>query len=383
MKSDMQAEGKSRRIAVLLSTYNGAGYLVRLLESILDQNWPHWDLWVRDDGSDDDTLKILDEFAGRLKQKNQSGRENRMHVIRGENIGVVRSFFQLLEKAENGNAIYSGYAFCDQDDVWLPEKLERAARTMKPDVPFLYHARQWLTDQKSGEKTLSPVPDRTGFANALIQNQVVGCTMVINPLLRQCVMDTLRAANREISRSGSDPSSNHALIGTGDNVTSSHDKVTSTGDKSPSTGDADPCSGIIMHDWWCYLLASAFGQIHYDPEPVIEFRRHEESTTPVSTGFFRMIRKRLSALRKRGWSVGHILEQARVLQRHITQSGNDTAALSPYRLSDSDRQLLISLLEIPSTNLFRRFGYLFTGVHKRADTMDTLVFRLLVLFRRF
>ncbi len=356
MKSDMQAEGKSGRIAVLLSTYNGAGYLVRLLESILDQNWPHWDLWVRDDGSDDDTLKILEEFAGRLKQKNQSGRGNRMHVIRGENIGIVRSFFQLLEKAERGYGGYSGYAFCDQDDVWLPEKLERAARTMKPDVPFLYHARQWLTDQKSGEKTLSPVPDRTGFANALIQNQVVGCTMVINPLLRQCVMDTLRVGS---------------------------DKTPSTGDKSPSTGDADPCSGIIMHDWWCYLLASAFGQIHYDPEPVIEFRRHEESTTPVSTGFFRMIRKRLSALRKRGWSVGHILEQARVLQRHITQSGNDTAALSPYRLSDSDRQLLISLLEIPSTNLFRRFGYLFTGVHKRADTMDTLVFRLLVLFRRF
>ncbi len=335
----MQAESKPVRIAVLLSTCNGAGYLVPLLESIQDQSWPHWDLWVRDDGSTDGTLEILEEFAGRLEHRNQPGTGNRMIVIRGENTGIVRSFFHLLEQA--GNA-YAGYAFCDQDDVWLPAKLERAARALKRDVPFLYHGRQWLVDQKSGEKILSPIPKRTGFSNALIQNQVVGCTMVINPSLRECVLDTLRAGS-----------------------------------------DDDPCSGIIMHDWWCYLLASATGYIHYDPEPVILFRRHEESTTPVATSTFRIVRKRLSALRKRDWSVGHIMHQAMALLRFFTHASNRADSDPSCRLSNSNRQLLQSLLNLQSATFFRRTGYLFTGKHIRIGKIDTTVFRLLLLFKRF
>ncbi|TVQ70254.1 MAG: glycosyltransferase family 2 protein [Balneolaceae bacterium] len=348
-----QAESKSGRIAVLLSTCNGAGYLVPLLESIQDQSWPHWDLWVRDDGSTDDTVEILEEFAGRLAQKNQPGTGSRMQVIRGENIGIVRSFFHLLGQA--GDA-YAGYAFCDQDDVWHPAKLERAVRALKREVPFLYHGRQWLVDQESGEKILSPVPKRTGFANALIQNQVVGCTMVINTPLRECVLETLQAGSED------DPSS---------------------GDNNHCSGDGDPCSGIIMHDWWCYLLASATGHIHYDPEPVILFRRHEESTTPVATSSFRIIRKRLSALRKRDWSVGHIMHQARVLQRHFTQVTIRADSNLRCRLSDSDMQLLHSLINLQSATFFGRIGYLFAGEHTRIGKIDTAIFRLLVLFKRF
>ncbi len=339
IQAEAQAESKSGRIAVLLSTCNGAGYLVPLLESIQDQSCPHWDLWVRDDGSTDGTVEILEEFAGRLAQKTQTGTGSRMHVIRGENIGIVRSFFHLLGQA--GDA-YAGYSFCDQDDVWLPEKLERAVRVLKRDVPFLYHGRQWLVDQESGEKILSPVPKNAGFANALIQNQVVGCTMVINTPLRNCVLETLRAGS-----------------------------------------DGDPCSGIIMHDWWCYLLASAIGHMHYDPEPVILFRRHEESTTPVATSSFRIIRKRLTAMRKRDWSVGHIVRQARALQRHFAHLENRTDSGLRCRLSESNRQLLHSLLNLQSATFSRRIGYLFTGEHSRIGKIDTTVFRLLVLFKRF
>ncbi len=339
IQAETQAEGRSGRIAVLLSTCNGAGYLVPLLESIQGQSWPYWDLWVRDDGSTDGTVEILEEFAGRLAQNKQTGTCNRMHVIRGENIGIVRSFFHLLGQAGNE---YAGYAFCDQDDVWLASKLERAAGVLEREVPFLYHGRQWLVDQKSGEKILSPPPKHTGFSNALIQNQVVGCTMVINPSLRECVLETLR------------------------------------------TGiDNDPFSGIIMHDWWCYLVASATGHIHYDPEPVILFRRHEESTTPVATSSFRVIRKRLSALRKRDWSVGHIMHQAKVLHWYFTHVIIRADSYSHCRLSDYDRQLLISLLNLQSASFFRRIGYLFAGEHVRLGKIDTIVFRLLVLFRRF
>jgi len=386
-----QAESTPIRIAILLSTCNGAGYLLPLLESIEEQSWPHWDLWVRDDGSTDGTVEILEEFADRLKQENQAGTGNRVYVIRGENIGIVRSFFHLLEKAEIGYAGYSGYAFCDQDDIWLPAKLERAAQALKPDVPFLYHARQWLVDQKSGERALSPVPRHTGFANALIQNQVVGCTMVINQLLRECVLETLKSGSNHGSSGGNDgnisdedasSSDDHANSGD-DGDANSSDNHADSGDEDIKSSDFEPCAGIIMHDWWCYLLASAAGRIHYDPEPVILFRRHEESTTPVTTGLFRIIRKRLSALRNRNWSVRHIMQQAMALKRHYRIISNRANSNSWCRISKGYKQLLHSLLKLESATLIHRIGYLFTGKHVRAGKFDTAVFRLLVLFRRF
>lgn len=366
----MTAETRPVRIAILLSTCNGVPYVGELLESIRNQSWPHWDLWIRDDGSNDGTLEILEDFASRMAESGKGGTGNRVHLLPDENIGIVQSFFRLLDAAGSD---YAGYAFCDQDDVWLPEKLERAALSLKRDVgvPFLYHGRQWLTDQEGGKRVLSPVPVRVGFANALIQNQVVGCTMVINARLRQCVMHSLRDS---------------------DGTTS--------------------FPGIIMHDWWCYLLASGTGRIHYDPEPQILFRRHQESSTPAATGSLRALRGRLSGLGKRNWSLSHIMIQAECLSRHYSDFGNRSASKTDaseasgrggskpdFKAADSEEKpllhdaacslpernhrLLDSLLVLRRAGLIKRAVYLFAGRHKRAGLADTVVFRLLVLLRRF
>lgn len=345
------------RIAIVLSTWNGEQYLPELLESLTRQTWTHWDLWVRDDGSNDGTIGLLYEYSKRMERE-ASG--NRVLLKKGENTGVVSSFFTLLAGIHGE---YAAYAFCDQDDVWLPRKLERAVAAIKAhhsggkgdDVPFLYHAGQWLEDQHSGRRTASPAPARTGFANALVQNQVVGCTMVINPSLRECL-----------------------LIGIASQM------------------ENDPVSDIIMHDWWCYLLASGFGIITYDPEPVIHFRRHEQSTTPVAANPFRMIQKRVSSLKRRAWSVSHIMKQAVIFAALYAANGVQDSEYAGDRTKDSKadtrpdcrlpeykaRQLR-SLINLSKCGFRKRLSYLFAGEHKRSGRMDTLVFRLMVFMRRF
>lgn len=366
----MAAETGPVRIAILLSTHNGSRYVGELLESIVEQSWLHWDLWIRDDGSNDGTLRILRDFAGRFGDSGLDGTASRVHLFPEENIGVAGSFFRLLEVAGSG---YAGYAFCDQDDVWLPEKLERAVMTLEQDVPFLYHCRQWLTDQDGGKRVLSPVPVRTGFANALVQNQVVGCTMVINARLRKCVLHSLREVD-----------------------------------------GVSPVSGIIMHDWWCYLLASGTGCIHYDPEPQILFRRHGKNTTPAAEDPVLALRGRLSGFGNRNWSLSHIMVQAEHLWRYFSFSGDATvnwadsdrksttvgedddsdAGLDsapkkqssrerPCKLPEANRHLLESLVALRKAGFLKRVGYLFGGVHRRSGMAETIVFRLLVLLQRF
>jgi len=109
------------RLQVLLSTYNGEKYLAELLDSVLSQNVSKLDLLIRDDGSTDETQYLLEKYAG-LKN---------VQILKGKNLGVVRSFFALLE-ASSPDAEY--IAFCDQDDVWMP-KQTRAARTVARKSP--------------------------------------------------------------------------------------------------------------------------------------------------------------------------------------------------------------------------------------------------------
>ncbi len=351
-------ENSPLRIAIVLSTWNGEKFLPELLKSLKRQTWLHWDLWVRDDGSDDGTVGLLEDFAKQMEHKSS---RNRVWVKSGGNIGAVRSFLTLLTVIHNE---YDAYAFCDQDDVWLPRKLERAATAIKNhqtnetdgDKPFLYHAGQWLEDQRSGKRTTSTAPVRTGFANALVQNQVVGCTMVINQALRTCLL--------------------HGTAIKQEN---------------------DPFSDIIMHDWWCYLLASGFGAITYDPEPVIIFRRHEQSTTPVAVNYWRALQKRLAAMNERGWSVSHIMRQAKAFSRLYAAHTNDaTGDIESSRdrktlinkqsicvLPVNKKQQIGNLLRLTHSGFLTRILYLFFGEHKRAYCLDTFIFRLMVLQRRF
>jgi glycosyltransferase involved in cell wall biosynthesis len=210
---------------VLLSTYNGARYLPELLESLDGQLHRSFHLQVRDDGSTDGTLEILDAYRGPAT------------VERGAHVGVPESFFRLLQDAEPEADLFG---FCDQDDVWLPHKMAAAAEFMArtdPAVPALYCSALIPVDAglhplMTPWRPLKPL----GFRNALVENRVSGCTLVFN-----------RAARALLTR------------------------------RKPRVA--------LMHDHWAYLVVSAFGIVHFDPRPSLLYRQHGHNTVGVPRGW--------------------------------------------------------------------------------------------------
>lgn len=208
-------------VSILLATYNGAAYLPEQLESIAAQRGDiAWTLLWRDDGSSDGTPALLDAFGQR------GGAVRRVTEPAGR-AGAARSFLALLAAAPESD----GYAFCDQDDVWLPDKLERAMRALSAAPagrPAIYCGRQRLVDAALRPIGFSPLPRRPlGFSNALVQNVVTGCTAVLNPAARRLLL----------------------------------------------AAPAIPAGS--MHDWWCYLLVTgAGGMVIFDPEPAMLYRQH-------------------------------------------------------------------------------------------------------------
>ncbi|OYX69348.1 MAG: hypothetical protein B7Y79_00020, partial [Rhodospirillales bacterium 35-44-4] len=217
-------------IQILLSTYNGAEYLMELLASLDNQRGaPEWNLLWRDDGSSDNSQSLL------------RNRDRTTELVEGEaHLGPARSFLCLLAEApEDAKA----FAFCDQDDVWLPDKLARAwswVSAQPSGYPALYFARQQLVDAALRPIGLSPEVRRPpSFNNALVQNIATGCTIMMNGAARRLILS------------------------------------------APLPPDGS------MHDWWTYLLVSgAGGIICADQEPTILYRQHNKNTIGSTRSVF-------------------------------------------------------------------------------------------------
>jgi glycosyltransferase involved in cell wall biosynthesis len=215
-------------VAILLSTRNGAAYLGEQLDSFLAQTHAAWQIFWRDDGSDDRTSDLMRDFAasagaGRVVDLN----DNAGHV------GITDSFLGLLRRVPRDRIV----AFADQDDVWLPEKLARgvaALETVKAGRTGLYCARQHLVAADLTPIRVSPpVRGPLGFPHAMTQNIATGCTVMLNP----------DAA---------------ALL---------------AGARAPRD---------TLHDWWAYVLISANGgQVIADDAPTVLYRQHARNAVGV------------------------------------------------------------------------------------------------------
>lgn len=212
-------------LAILLSTYNGERFLQEQLDSLLAQTYSDWILIWRDDASTDQSHAIMTRFGAKI------GKSRCIEVNDATGrLGAACSFLVLLQAAQNFPLI----AFADQDDVWLPEKLARAAAAIglaNPDIPTLYCARQIIVDKFLNEIGQSfHLGKEIGFPAALLQNIATGCTVVLN-----------RAASN---------------------------LVASTSLPSGS-----------VHDWWSYIVVSAVnGRVIFDTTPSILYRQHGQNT---------------------------------------------------------------------------------------------------------
>lgn len=219
-------------VTILLATYAGEAYLPAQLESLARQRDVDWRLLWRDDGSPDGSVGSVEAFTA----AQPPGRVVRI-VQPAERLGAARGFLALLAAAPADADML--HAFCDQDDVWLPDKLLRAAAAlaaMPAGAPALYCARQRLVGPGLEPFGLSPPLRRPpGFRNALVQNIAAGCTVVLNAAARRVVLS------------------------------------------------APPPPAGSMHDWWCYLTVSgAGGRVLFDPEPAVLYRQHGANTIGAS-----------------------------------------------------------------------------------------------------
>lgn len=228
-------QGKNR-VWVLLPTFNGGDFLDAQFQSLQDQTLAPTRILVRDDGSTDRTRDIIAAWQDRLP----------ITVIDGDggHCGLLQSIQKLLA-AVPGDAV-DGIAFCDQDDVWLPEKLQWAMAVLGDytHTPALYCASATLTNTTLTPTGKLPYPPRgPDFANALVENITTGCTAVFNPRALAYLQDPWPP-------------------------------------------------GIVVHDWWAYLVISAVGNVIYDPRPVLLYRQHGRNSIGASASKWRQWRQR-------------------------------------------------------------------------------------------
>ena len=165
------------KILVLMSAYNGEAYIRQQIDSVLAQDIDaQLQLLIRDDGSTDATQAIVQEYqaAGKLSW------------YAGENLGPERSFWHLIQTAPEADF----YALCDQDDVWLPDKLSRAVKQLGKAQADLYCSAFIATDADLNpiEHYHSPLNQYTDYAHSLIYSTAAGCTFVFTHKARTAAM---------------------------------------------------------------------------------------------------------------------------------------------------------------------------------------------------
>lgn len=215
-----------KTVAVLMSTYNGEKYITEQIESILRQQKVQVQLVVRDDGSSDQTLFILRDYEAKGK----------LTLLTGENLGVGNSFMTLLYEAPEADY----YAFADQDDIWLEEKLDVAIRAIdEKGGPVLYCSNQMLVDQNATQLGLryEKQPFITLF-QVIDRNVLCGCTMVMN----HSMAALMRAEGRR------------------------------------------PSSELLkkrLHDSWLMQAGNCIGSVIYDEDSYILYRQHGQNVVGV------------------------------------------------------------------------------------------------------
>lgn len=163
------------KVQVLLSAYNGEKYIKKQIESILNQKEVKVLLLIRDDGSSDKTIEIIEELANK---------NSNITFYKGKNLGPARSFMDLINKSNEVNY----YAFADQDDVWEPNKLISAIKKLKENnKPELYMSSLEIVDEELKPIGIKQVDGNFTFEGAMIKNFATGCTLVFNKKLRDII----------------------------------------------------------------------------------------------------------------------------------------------------------------------------------------------------
>ena len=166
---------KDKSVCIVLPTYNGGKYLAKQLDSILEQTWPNCSVYIRDDGSTDETVEIAQWYC----RSNSS-----IHLIQDSigNLGCPNSFYEIIKRVPE----YDYYAFADQDDIWKTDKIERAVRAIENSgdkVPTVYFSSfSYVNEDGETIRESAPQDKYLSFHNTLFYTPGLGFTIVFNRL---------------------------------------------------------------------------------------------------------------------------------------------------------------------------------------------------------
>ena len=301
------------KVNILMSTYNGQQFLAEQIRSIQEQSYADWTLFIRDDGSSDNTKEILKDFERQ---------DSRIHIIdsdKSDNLGVIKSFHKLVN---HDRADF--YFFSDQDDVWLPNKLElslKVAQNYPADLPLMVYMDLKVVNQDLEIMTESMVKSQSHHANTelvqeLTENTVTGGVAMINHTLAEMWQET---------------------------------------------------DDILMHDWYLALLASAFGNLVFIDQPGELYRQHSDNVLGART-----LSKRFKK-----WIRPHILFA--VYWDLIKNSQKQARNLLQMPLSQSNRELIEAFVTIMDKPMLERFRILRKYGLRKNKAFHTLVFTTLIV----
>lgn len=227
-----------RDVTILMGVHNGAAHLDEQLESFVAQTVPHWRLIAGDDGSADGSRAILDRFAARLAP-------GRLRVVEGPRHGTAAAnYLSLLRHLPDAPG---HVAFSDQDDIWLPDRLERGLAALEGiGGPALHAGRTWVASEDMTRRRLSRgCPRPPGFRHSLVQNVAAGNTILANP----------EAARLLREAAGRFPQ-------------------------------------VVVHDWWAYqLVTGAGGRLLFDDRPLLHYRQHHGNSIGANDGIRAKLRR--------------------------------------------------------------------------------------------
>ena len=225
------------RIACILAYYKGQKYIKEQIESIVSQNLNDFSLtiFISDDCSNDDFSFWQSSILKDIQNLKVFYRKC------DKNIGYALNFLNALKDIDQE---FDYYCFSDQDDIWLPNKLDNAIKkltTYSSKEPNLYCGRTTFYDAECKKiigKSLF-FKKKPSFQNALIQNIAGGNTMVFNKIAKNIILESIFEDFR-----------------------------------------------IISHDWWCYQIISGVGgNIFYDKESFLKYRQHRKNLLGANNTF--------------------------------------------------------------------------------------------------
>lgn len=317
-------------VTVLLCTYNGAAYVRAQLQSILDQTVQDLHVVVSDDGSTDETLSIVEAMA--------AAHPGRITILRQDppTGSAQRHFLKLLVERAYDMADY--IMLSDQDDVWLPDKVEKTLARMQADeaacraageahASILVHCDSRIVDRALREIAPSFVayqkmtPSRCQLQQLLVQNNVVGGAIMMNRALAE--------------------------------------RIT----KIPAH--------CVMHDQWIALIASAFGHIDFVPESLYLYRQHGDNVLGAGKGSRIMeILGRFGIGRKDGKTKAEMDAHSQSVYREMFLQAECFRSCFDAELSAQQKHLLDEFTAIPKRNrlgkicTILRYGFTYNLFHR-------------------